>query len=71
MNLGHEHLTADDDHARIYGEAPELPAPVCHGPGHLMDWDDDGFLVRVEDCPGCKGQVRNHLAWRLPDGVDL
>ena len=71
MNLGSEHLTADDDHARLYGEDLQRPAPYCLGPGHRMDWDDDGWMVRIEDCPACIGQVRNHLAWRLPEGCDL
>lgn len=64
MNLSHEHLTAEDEHARLYGKVREPIAAYCFGPGHLLDeWDQ-----RVEDCPDCKGKgIRNHsTARRVP-----
>ena len=68
MNLdpGTANMTADDWHARYYGEEYERIAPYCHGPGHLIGTDEQGFDVRIEDCPECIGRVRNHTTVRCP-----
>lgn len=63
MNLGGEGLTADDEHERLYGAEREPIAPMCIGPGHLYEYDEDGWPVRVADCGVCRGlPPRNH--WR-------
>lgn len=67
MNLTGPGLTADDYHAALYGERSEPVAPFCPGPGHLLDTDEEGFTVRLEDCPSCAtGPVRNHTTFRSP-----
>lgn len=65
MNLSGEHLTADDEHERLYGRQYEGAAPYCPGPGHVLDED----WVRLEDCPTCVG-VRNHRTFRRPEGFE-
>lgn len=65
MNLGGEHLTADDEHARIYGDRREPVAPMCIGPGHLYEYDEDGIPVFLEPCPVCADlPIRNHWGHR-------
>ena len=65
MNLSSEHLTADDEHARMYGRDHERIAATCYGPGHLLGTDERGFDVRLEDCPECAGRgPRNHTTAR-------
>lgn len=68
MNLGNEHIgpyemAGHDDY--------EPPAPYCTGPGHLYEYDDEGWLVQLEPCPVCHPLVRNHWAHRYPEGIDL
>lgn len=66
MNLdpGTATMTSEDWHASLYGDEHERIAPTCPGPGHLFDYDERGFDIRIEDCPACIGKVRNHAARR-------
>lgn len=70
MNLGNEHLGPYE--MAQHDDEPERVAAYCTGPGHRYEYDADGWLQVVEECPACLGgPVRNHWLWRLPEGVDL
>lgn len=62
MNLGGEHLTAEDEHERLYGRREERPATMCSGEGHRYEKDADGWDVVVEVCKDCNRTDIGH--WR-------